>query len=153
MNPHLGRLAAAGALLAALSAAGAAHAQRQGGVLKIYFFDSPASVSIHEETTAAGQGPVMGVFNNLVMYKQDVPQSGMQSIMPDLARVVLGRGQDPPDVQTARRDQMARRQTLYREGRAVHLGSPHREVERETAHQSAQGLVPQPRRGHRQWRL
>jgi len=85
MNPHLGRLAAAGALLAALSAAGAAHAQRQGGVLKIYFFDSPASVSIHEETTAAGQGPVMGVFNNLVMYKQDVPQSGMQSIMPDLA--------------------------------------------------------------------
>ena len=85
MNPHLGRLAAAGALLAALSAAGAAHAQKQGGVLKIYFFDSPASVSIHEETTAAGQGPVMGVFNNLVMYKQDVPQSGMQSIMPDLA--------------------------------------------------------------------
>jgi len=85
MNPHLGRLAAAGGLLAALSAAGAAHAQKQGGVLKIYFFDSPASVSIHEETTAAGQGPVMGVFNNLVLYKQDVPQSGMQSIVPDLA--------------------------------------------------------------------
>ena len=27
----------------------------------------------------------MGVFNNLVLYKQDVPQSGMQSIVPDLA--------------------------------------------------------------------
>ena len=27
----------------------------------------------------------MGVFNNLVMYKQDVPQSGFQSIVPDLA--------------------------------------------------------------------
>jgi peptide/nickel transport system substrate-binding protein len=27
----------------------------------------------------------MGVFNNLVMYKQDVPQSGMQSIVADLA--------------------------------------------------------------------
>jgi peptide/nickel transport system substrate-binding protein len=85
MGRYLRWLAAAGGLLAALSAAGAAHAQKQGGVLKIYFFDSPASVSIHEETTAAGQGPVMGVFNNLVLYKQDVPQSGMQSIVPDLA--------------------------------------------------------------------
>jgi peptide/nickel transport system substrate-binding protein len=85
MYRHFGRLAAAGGLLVALSVAEAAYAQKQGGVLKIYFFDSPASVSIHEETTAAGQGPVMGVFNNLVLYKQDVPQSGLQSIVPDLA--------------------------------------------------------------------
>ena len=63
----------------------AAFAQKQGGTLKIYFFDSPASMSIHEETTAAGQGPMMGVFNNLVLYRQDVPQSGLQSIVPDLA--------------------------------------------------------------------
>jgi peptide/nickel transport system substrate-binding protein len=28
---------------------------------------------------------MMGVFNNLVLYKQDVPQSGPQSIVPDLA--------------------------------------------------------------------
>src|SRR6202030_1220802 len=33
----------------------------------------------------AAEGPMMGVFNNLVMYKQDVPQSGFQSIVPDLA--------------------------------------------------------------------
>jgi peptide/nickel transport system substrate-binding protein len=85
MYRHFGRLAAAGGLLVALSVAEAAYAQKQGGVLKIYFFDSPASVSIHEETTAAGQGPVMGVFNNLVLYKQDAPQSGLQSIVPDLA--------------------------------------------------------------------
>jgi peptide/nickel transport system substrate-binding protein len=84
-EPTLGRLASAGGLLVALSVADTAYAQRQGGVLKIYFFNSPASVSIHEETTAAGQGPVMGVFNNLILYKQDVPQSGMQSIVPDLA--------------------------------------------------------------------
>ena len=64
---------------------GPASAQKTGGVLKIYFFDSPASMSIHEETTAAGQGPMMGVFNNLVLFKQDVPQSGLQSIVPDLA--------------------------------------------------------------------
>src|SRR5438552_3958968 len=85
MKRDLRLLAAAGSLVLAFSTGEAAFAQKQGGVLKIYFFDSPASVSIHEETTAAGQGPVMGVFNNLVMYKQDVAQSGMQSIVPDLA--------------------------------------------------------------------
>jgi peptide/nickel transport system substrate-binding protein len=85
MKRHFCGLTAASALLVVLSVAEAAYGQKQGGVLKIYFFDSPASVSIHEETTAAGQGPVMGVFNNLVMYKQDVPQGGMQSIVPDLA--------------------------------------------------------------------
>src|SRR5712691_4540425 len=85
MKRDLRVLAAAGSLVLAFSTGEAAFAQKQGGVLKIYFFDSPASVSIHEETTAAGQGPVMGVFNNLVMYKQDVPQSGLQSIVPDLA--------------------------------------------------------------------
>src|SRR5215467_8346984 len=85
MKRDLRVLAAVGTALLALSAAHAAFAQKQDGVLKIYFFDSPASVSIHEETTAAGQGPVMGVFNNLVLYKQDVPQNGLQSIVPDLA--------------------------------------------------------------------
>jgi peptide/nickel transport system substrate-binding protein len=62
-----------------------AAAQKSGGVLKIFFFDSPASMSIHEESTIAGQGPMMGVFNNLVMYDQSVPQSGLKSIVPDLA--------------------------------------------------------------------
>ena len=85
MAPTLRALAAAGALAGVFFAAGTAMAQKSGGVLKIYFFDSPASLSIHEEATIAGQGPAMGVFNNLVMYKQDVPQSGLQSIVPDLA--------------------------------------------------------------------
>ncbi len=62
-----------------------ADAQKAGCVLKFYFFDSPASMSIHEEATIAGQGPMMGVFNNLVMYDQAVPQSGLRSIVPDLA--------------------------------------------------------------------
>jgi len=77
--------ASACALLAAMSAGGAALAQKQGGTLKVYFFDSPASMSIHEEATIAAQGPMMGVFNNLVMYDQHVPQSGLKSIVPDLA--------------------------------------------------------------------
>ncbi len=42
-------------------------------------------MSIHEEATLAAEGPMMGVFNNLVMYKQDVPQTSPQSIVPDLA--------------------------------------------------------------------
>jgi len=85
MKRALRAVAALTALLAATSAAETAFAQKRGGILKIYFFDSPASMSIHEETTNAAEGPMMGVFNNLVLYKQDVPQSGLQSIVPDLA--------------------------------------------------------------------
>src|SRR5260221_6928910 len=73
------------AVVLALAAPRPSAAQKSGGILKIFFFDSPASMSIHEESTIAGQGPMMGVFNNLVMYDQSVPQSGMKSIVPDLA--------------------------------------------------------------------
>jgi peptide/nickel transport system substrate-binding protein len=85
MRRNFRRLAVAAGLLAAFLSPHLAVAQKQGGILKIYFFDSPASMSIHEEVTIAAEGPMMGVFNNLVMYKQDVPQSGLQSIVPDLA--------------------------------------------------------------------
>jgi hypothetical protein len=85
MQRNLRTLAAAGVVLGALWAGDSAQAQKSGGVLKVYLFDSPASMSIHQEATIAGEGPMMGVFNNLVMYKQDVPQSGFQSIVPDLA--------------------------------------------------------------------
>ena len=78
-------LTAAGSLLIAISMAGAAFAQKQGGVARMSHFDSPASMSLHEEATAAANRPMMGVFNNLVMYKQDVPQNSLQSIVPDLA--------------------------------------------------------------------
>jgi peptide/nickel transport system substrate-binding protein len=85
MRRNFRRLAAAAGLLDSMFSPDTAFAQRPGGVLKVYFFDSPASMSIHEEATIASEGPMMGVFNNLVMYKQDVPQSGLQSIVPDLA--------------------------------------------------------------------
>src|SRR5882757_3818736 len=85
MARNLCALAAAGALLCAFFAADTAFAQKSGGTLKMYFFDSPASMSIHEEATIAGQGPMMGVFNNLVMYDQHVAQSGLSSIVPDIA--------------------------------------------------------------------
>jgi peptide/nickel transport system substrate-binding protein len=84
MNRDLRVLAAAGALLF-VSVASTAFAQKQGGILRMSHFDSPASMSLHEEATAAANRPMMGVFNNLVMYKQDVPQNSLQSIVPDLA--------------------------------------------------------------------
>lgn len=62
-----------------------AHAQKAGGTWKIFFFDSPASMSIHEESTIASQGPMMGVFNNLVLYDQAIAQSALSTIVPDLA--------------------------------------------------------------------
>jgi peptide/nickel transport system substrate-binding protein len=77
--------AAVAAFLLGLSAAGAALAQKQGGILKMYHRDSPASASIHEEATFSTVTPFMGVFNNLVMYKQDVAQNRMDTIVPDLA--------------------------------------------------------------------
>jgi peptide/nickel transport system substrate-binding protein len=78
-------LAATGALLGALFAAEPACAQKHGGVLKLYTLDSPASMSILEETTVFAQRPMMGVFNNLVMFDQHVKQNSLQSIVPDLA--------------------------------------------------------------------
>ena len=72
-------------LAAAILAANPAMAQKQGGILKMYHRDSPASASIHEEATFSTVTPFMGVFNNLVIYKQDVAQNSMDSIVPDLA--------------------------------------------------------------------
>src|SRR5438132_4777733 len=66
---------AASARLISISAGGTASAQKRGGVLRMYTPDSPASMSIHEEATVFAQGPMMGVFNNLIMFDQHVPQN------------------------------------------------------------------------------
>ena len=78
-------LAAAGWLPLALPFTDAAFAQKAGGILKISHFDSPASMSLLEESTAAALRPVMGIFNNLVVYDQHVAQNSMRSIVPELA--------------------------------------------------------------------
>ena len=75
-------LAALGALCLAC-AGNPALAQKPGGILRLHHFDSPASMSILEESTRATEQPMMGVFNNLVMYKQDVPQNSLDSVVPD----------------------------------------------------------------------
>src|SRR5437899_9698791 len=75
--------AAALSLLAVSGFADAA--DKQGGILRVYHRDSPASASIHEEATYSVNVPFMPVFNNLVIYRQDVAQNSMDSIVPDLA--------------------------------------------------------------------
>jgi peptide/nickel transport system substrate-binding protein len=85
MKRELRILAAAGSLTLALCAADAALAQKTGGVLRIGHFDSPASMSMLEESTVAVNRPTMGVFNNLVIFKQDEPQNTPDSIVPELA--------------------------------------------------------------------
>src|SRR6201984_2898687 len=85
MTRYLGSMPAILGLVIALFAGPTALAQKPGGVLRMYSPDSPASMSIHEEATVFAEGPMMGVFNNLVIYDQHVPQSSLQSIVPDLA--------------------------------------------------------------------
>src|SRR6516225_4168302 len=80
----LGAFAIAAPLLAAV-ATEPALAQKLGGILRMYSPDSPASMSIHEEATFVAEGPMMGVFNNLVMADQHVKQVSLDSIVSDLA--------------------------------------------------------------------
>ncbi|TAJ88101.1 ABC transporter substrate-binding protein [Reyranella sp.] len=60
-------------------------AQKSGGVMKMYFQDNPPSASIHEEATTSTVVPFMGLYNNLVLFDQQVPQNSLESIRPDLA--------------------------------------------------------------------
>jgi len=77
--------AAAVGLSLGLTVVNPAIAQKAGGILQLSHFDSPASMSLHEESTTAALRPMMGVFNNLVVYDQHVAQNSFASIVPDLA--------------------------------------------------------------------
>jgi peptide/nickel transport system substrate-binding protein len=85
MGRRLRQIAAVVGLPMAMAAADPASAQKPGGVLKMFSADSPASMSILEETTAFSVRPMAAVFNNLVMYDQAVKQNSLDSIVPDLA--------------------------------------------------------------------
>src|ERR1700751_3331056 len=81
----IGRYAAAAAgLLLGVTIAGTAQAQKQGGILKVWHRDSPGNMSILEEGTISIVAPIMGVFNNLVMFDPNVEQNTLASIIPDL---------------------------------------------------------------------
>src|ERR1051326_9081331 len=75
------------ALAAALGGVAAAQAQepKHGGILKIYHRETPGGISIHEEATFSTNVPMMGVFNNLVIYDQHKAQNSPDTIVPELA--------------------------------------------------------------------
>ncbi len=78
------RAALAAAFLATV-AGGAAIAQKPGGVLRVYHRDSPSNMSIYEEGTISVVAPMMGVFNNLVVFDPNQKQNRLDDIVPDLA--------------------------------------------------------------------
>src|SRR5499426_4027321 len=85
MKREVRALVAAGAAVTVMAIAEAPCAQKQGGILRMYSPDSPASMSIHEEATVFAEGPMMGVFNNLVVFDQHTPQNSLEAVVPDLA--------------------------------------------------------------------
>ena len=109
-------LTAVAAVLTAMGGPAAALAQKQGGILRLSHFDSPASMSILEEATRAAEQPMMHVFNNLVMY-----QAGCAAKQPAIDHpgsgdeLVVERGRNRIDLPVASGRQMARRQTLHRQ--------------------------------------
>ena len=85
MTPKPFTAVAASALLILISGGGAVFAQKPGGILKMYVWDNPPSMSMLDGVNPIGQRVTMGVFNNLVMFDQHVKQSSLKSIVPDLA--------------------------------------------------------------------
>src|SRR5262245_56584657 len=85
MTQHLREMVLAGLFVAGMGLVNDTEAQKAGGIWKVYSPDSPASMSSLEESTAFAVGPMMGVFNNLVLFDQHVKQNSLQSIVPDLA--------------------------------------------------------------------
>ena len=78
-------LAAAVLSLLAVSDAALASEPKQGGILRVYHRDSPGSASIHEGATYSLNVPFMPIYNNLVIFNQQIAQNSMESIVPDLA--------------------------------------------------------------------
>ena len=85
MRHWMNAVATAGPLLMAMVLVSPSPAQEAGGTVRIGHFASPASMSIAEESTQATIRPMMGVFNNLVLFKQDEVQNTPNSIVPELA--------------------------------------------------------------------
>ena len=75
-------LSFAAGLLAVLAGAAPAVAQKAGGLLQMLDFASPASMSIHEESTITAGIPMMGVFNNLVVFDQHVRKTALPRSCP-----------------------------------------------------------------------
>ena len=82
------RILASTALAIALIA-GPAQAQKSGGVLKVFFFDSPATMSIHEDRPS-GRRPMMNVFKQPRGVRPEGPAKRLKSIVPTWHRLDVG---------------------------------------------------------------
>ena len=120
-----------------------AAAEKSGGILRQYIIDSPASMSIHEELTVVAERPMMGVFNNLVIFDQHVAQNRLAAIRPELATSWTW------DEEGTRLTFKLREGVKWHDGsrspprRQVHLGAGAGQDGGEAAGQPAQRLVRQ----------
>ena len=146
MTLNLRIAVAASVAVIAISASGTASAQKSGGVLKIYVWDNPPSMSMLDGGNPIVQRTTMEVFNNLVMFDQHVKQNSLESIVPDLA-TGWSWSEDGKELTFP-----------LRQGVKWHDGKPFSaadvkctwdmllgKIAGQAAAQSAQGLVPQPR--------
>ena len=79
-------LVAAGVVAAvACGVANWAYAQKSGGTLRVALRENPGSMSLVEESSIYTNLPLMGVFNNLVLFDQQDKIARLESIKPDLA--------------------------------------------------------------------
>jgi len=79
------RCLVAASLLLALAAGDPAWAQTRGGILRLASPANPPNMSIHESATIIGEMPVMGVFNNLIVFDQHKRQVSLDTIVGELA--------------------------------------------------------------------
>ena len=68
------REVAAATALALVLTGGTASAQKAGGINRVWSDNSPPGLNIYEQATPAGQGPLMAVYNNLILFDQHDPQ-------------------------------------------------------------------------------
>ena len=146
------RLAAA--LLLPLAAPAASRKNRAASC-RLSHFDSPASMSILEESTRAADAADDGRLQQPRHVRAACARrTACNRSCPDLAtELVVERGRHRADLPAAPGRQMARRQAVHRQGRQMHLGSADGQGQREAARQPAQILVQQPRGGDHQRRL
>jgi peptide/nickel transport system substrate-binding protein len=85
MKARAGCFALAAVAAAMVLAPSSGWSQKTGGVLKIQHMDTPPSASIHEEATVSVAVPFMALYNNLVVFDQNVAKNSFESIVPDLA--------------------------------------------------------------------
>ena len=145
---------AATVLVALFAGIASAAAQKQGGTLRIYHRDNPPSASLHEEATVSVTQPFMARVQQPRAVRPDQAAEQPRHHRAGARReLVVGREQDQADLQAEGRRQVARRQAVHRQGRAVHLARAARQGRAGGVQQQpAQGLVLQSAGGHDQRR-